>query len=299
MIERNNAVFIDTNVISHLTKSGVSAENLNRLLSNRRLKAALGFFTLYEISVNLKTSDPKHAEHCYGFISELNPLFILPHWKLRELEIAQLRSNSEFNAFILDFTDQDGIGQAITYFSKGIFPKNVQIRIQEIEHDIKLQKDSWIPTVHQEAMRKRYKKNEFLKRRDDFFRSSLECTTHRQAIIDAIKQTTRDSCIITDSEALLLVKNIDEYPILRTTINNFLYFDFYTNQDKAPSIEKFKDSTQILDASYCSHFLSHEKGLLKNHLREVNPSIKPLLFYINKKVGEVEFDIIDILEEVS
>ena len=80
---------------------------------------------------------------------------------------------------------------------------------------------------------------------------------------------------LTDTVAIKLLCDLNEYPALRTAIYPQLVLNYKTEFNKAtPSQDKYTDSVQLIESSYCSAIISHDNYFINILAKNLNPYIQ-------------------------
>ncbi|WP_218814695.1 hypothetical protein [Rickettsiella endosymbiont of Dermanyssus gallinae] len=269
-------IFLDTCAIDQLIRCGISPELFIKLLKNKI--PVVSPYVMYELARVITTDSSRKAIALFTFLKAINPKFSYRSDEYYKLEVQRLRYDIPFNPF-LDQEREVAILQRIENLINGKIDPEIEEFIKQRQDLVKKSCSLWNQKPCEKY--KKYKGDfqfRFNSRLNDFFKDFKVTIGKIKSVRKLIRYTPWNECNLTGNEIFKFYDNMETYPSLTNLLRSQLYLDFLTNTNPdTPSENKFTDAIVLIEASYCTDFLSHDRNFIKMHAKCINPKINSII----------------------
>lgn len=268
-----NTVFLDTNIINICYDNGVSGKELSCILNQNSLKPVVGMYVIYEVARIFSTNNISKARELFLVIKELQPLFVCKRDQLYVMEYEKLLYDEPVEYFSSQHHLNDVI-RIIDRFIRGEVTNYDLDFISLRQNGLNNLETAWVPTGMKKVIFEQFNNN-FALYLSHFFSDIINNQEKIDSIVNCIEVSTDGYVKLTELNLFNLIKNISSFPALRALIYSNLYIGYLTEIDRIkPKEDRFTDSLVLIEASYCTAFLSNDQTLINKHAININPAIQ-------------------------
>ncbi len=261
-------IALDTSVINYLYDQKIEVISFNKLLLENNFIPFIGMYTHYEIfRLCMDKNKIKKTSSLFKILDDIKPVYGCPRNLLYKREAEKFRSGKHVDN--LAFQEQLAeIKEILHRIDRGIFDEEDRRSINDRQNGLsKIIKIIWQPTQDDKKSRWKNKPfNAFCNKQ----MSNLDLVKLNKILSDYLNIN------FSLNELNQFIKNINSYPAFRTLLYSQFYITYSIIQgsgNNQPSEDRLTDSLQLIEASYCTAFLSNDKRHLK-YAKEINNNLE-------------------------
>ena len=261
--------YLETSAVNRTEAMEMTGATIADVLRDQGLESAIGMHTIYELARGFITPEQgEKSAHLFSIIQDLAPSYVPMTWTLLEQEILKLRTGTAVLPF-LGHLDYASTALEVREMARGKFSAKAEKFVRDREDRVTT------GSVAQSRMYLQHIQAVRLSTTDSTpnFRTVEQVWDHFQP---DIPQLIRDVLHgrISDAEARELHARLNEFPALRSAVRaNVYYSAIHIIHQTTPAKDKLDDPRHVIDASYCSVFVS-EDSQLKKRVSFINPDLK-------------------------
>jgi hypothetical protein len=261
-------IFLETNAINkYISYSG--SENLSNIMKLKNITPVVSIHTTYELYRIFLSDEKEKGIQLFQGLKNIDPIYSCSTQTLLKREIEKLRHGTSVNYFIEELY-LSCLKEKISNISDGLLEEGSLSFVDDRERRIE-EFHNHIDIYSEEASTINPNSTSF----DDYVEE-----IKRKDLISLIKNIITSSVNVnmTDIEVNTILDNQLSYPALYCLIRAQLFFNYAIRVSGGrPAKDKTDDLRHVIDASYCSIFVSNDSKLLRD-ISKINPNVAPIKF---------------------
>jgi len=256
--------FLETNAICRFQEEGITGEEIRAILSCYNYEPVIGLHVIYELARTFLAKGKEDlAASYFNILSDMKPEISEAPEEVIFSEISSSIRGTKVLKFISSSRRQETYDE-ISELSNGVFDDEAMNFINTRDKEFKAEhKQLGTKNV---SLFTENPPSEKLRTFEDVY------SYYRNDIPILIHQIAQGK--VSEEHCNKLFHQLDKYPSLRSTVlaNIYLVFIAVVHKNTAAT-DKVDDHRHIIEASYCSAFITNENQLLSN-LKKINNRIK-------------------------
>lgn len=249
--------YLEPSAINWYVDSPYTGYVVSQAMSASGYRPVIGLHTIYELARTfLNPSATQRGRNLFRLMTDLDPSVSPGSSALMIKEVDRLRTRTAVLPF-LDHLDQAATRHEMARLAEGVFDHRARQFIEQREAEIKAN--------HPPAMRRYIEDVNELRAADAgavprFVLFEDAVTFLGRRVPELIRDLLHGQ--VSDHEAVLLAKQLDEFPAIRSTVRANLYLMWIcVSHGAIPSADKLDDYRHVIEASYCDVLVTNDEQL--------------------------------------